>query len=155
MEGMPQPNENHKKLQRLTGSWTGDEKLYPSPWGPGGQAKGKMTTRLDIDGFFLIQDYVQEKDGRTCYRGHGIVGWDEKKKRYAWYWVDSMGMVPHAPASGAFEGDTLTFEQETPGMGFSRFTYKMAGEGKLAFSIEHSKDGKAWQTFMEADYHRA
>ena len=51
------------KLTALAGSWSGPEKLYPSPWGPGGQATGRMNARLSVDGFFLLQDYEEEKDG--------------------------------------------------------------------------------------------
>ncbi len=50
-----------------------------------------MTMRREVDGFFLVQDYVEEKDGRIVYRGHGVFGFDPDAKAYTWYWVDSMG----------------------------------------------------------------
>src|SRR5262245_25918319 len=88
--GMPQPTDEHKKLHALVGDWEGEEKLSPSPWGPGGVAFGRYTHRLGCDGFFVLQDYVEEKDGRTVFRGHGVYGWDAAEKSYIWYWVDSM-----------------------------------------------------------------
>src|SRR5215471_7657747 len=100
MAGIPHPSERHKKLEIFVGSWIGEEKLSPSPWGPGGTAKGKTTARLDIDGLYVIADYVEEKDGKPVFRGHSIYGWDEQKKNYVWYWVDSMGMPPGQPARG-------------------------------------------------------
>ena len=73
---MPQPNENHRKLRALAGDWTGTETLSPSPWGPGGSATGKMSYRLDLDGFFLVGDYVEEKDGQVA--SVTATGWSGK-----------------------------------------------------------------------------
>src|SRR4030095_8583695 len=51
--GMPTVQEQHKKLQTLAGTWTGEEKMHPSPWDPeGGMALGKVNNRIDLDGFF-------------------------------------------------------------------------------------------------------
>ena len=68
MDGMPKPTKQHLKLKRFVGQWEGKEKLSPSPWGPGGEATGRYTGRLDLEGFFVIQDYVEEKDyGDSTY----------------------------------------------------------------------------------------
>lgn len=155
MQGMPQPTQPHKQLERLAGIWKGDERLGPSPWGPGGPATGRMNARMDLDGFFLIQDYVQEKDGKATYRGHGVLGWDAPRGLYAWFWVDSLGMIPHALSYGTFEGNSLVLRQDTPGMGFSRYTFALEGEAGYRLRIEISNDGHAWTTFLEGDYRRA
>jgi hypothetical protein len=156
---MPKPNEQHKKLHRFAGNWTGEEKLNPSPWGPGGAAKGRFSGRVDIDGFFVIQDYVQERDGKTTYRGHGVFSWDDQHKNAVWYWFDSMGMVPPSPSRGEWKGDTLVFEHEPAGPNRERrgrYTYRFSGENAYEFKIENSQDGgKTWVTFMEASYKRA
>jgi hypothetical protein len=81
---MPKPTEEHRKLHVLAGDWVGDEKLSPSPWGPGGPAVGRYRGRVDMDGFFVVQDYVEEKDGRTVFRGHGVFGYDAQAKEYIW-----------------------------------------------------------------------
>jgi hypothetical protein len=155
MQGMPRPTEEHRKLARLAGRWVGEETLSPSPWGPGGAATGRFDMRVDVDGFFVIQDYVEEKDGRTSYRGHGIFGWDAEQKCYAWYWVDSIGMVPPAPARGQWEGDTLTFEHAPVGDQRGRYTTRFVSADEITFSIENSRDGgKTWQQFMEGRYRR-
>jgi hypothetical protein len=155
MNGMPKPDENHAKLQRLAGTWTGEEKMNPSPWGPGGTAIGRYQCRMAVDGFFLIQDYVQETDGKPSYHGHGILGWDGEKKAFAWYWVDSMGQVPAAPSRGQWTGDTLVMEHEPMGGRRGRYTYQFSGDAALLFKIENSQDdGKSWQTFMEGKYRK-
>ena len=155
MTGMPQPNDNHKKLHRLAGDRVGEETLSPSPWGPGGAAVGRYTHRVDIDGFYVVQDYVEEKDGRVSYGGHGILGWDDEQKNYTWYWVDSMGSVPPAPSRGRWEGDTLVFEHAPVGDRRGRYTYRFVGGAQFQFKIESSQDGgRSWQTFMEGRYKR-
>jgi hypothetical protein len=60
--------------------------------------------RVDVDGFFVLQDYVQEKDGKINYRGHGIFGWDDQQKNVIWYWVDPMGFVPPPPPGASGRG---------------------------------------------------
>ena len=154
MNGMPQPNENHRRLHRLAGTFVGQETLFPSPWSPGGTALGRNEGRVDVDGFFVIQDYRQERDGRVIYRGHGIFGWDDRERAYVWYWVDSMGEIPAAPTRGQWNGDTLVFEQESGGRS-SRYTYVFSDESSYRFKIESSSDGGvSWFPFMEATYRR-
>ena len=151
--GMPQPTEHHRKLAALEGTWTGAEKLYPSPWGPGGPATGRTRSKLSIDGFFLVQDYEEEKDGNVVFRGHSVMGYDAHEQSYAWYWFDSMGSVPAKASRGKWEGDSLTFLSEAPGQR-SRYTFRFEGANQYSFKIEGSRDGTSWAPFMEADYSR-
>ncbi|HKC61206.1 MAG TPA: DUF1579 family protein [Myxococcales bacterium] len=151
--GMPQPTEHHRKLSALAGSWSGPEKLYPSPWGPGGQATGKMSARLSVDSFFLLQDYEEEKDGAVVFRGHGVVGYDERDRSYFWYWFDSMGSPPPSPSRGKWDGDTLTFLSRESGRQ-SRYTYRFESPTRYSFRIEGSRDGSTWAPFVEASYGR-
>ena len=70
---MGKPNEHHKKLETMVGNWSGEETMHPSPWCPDTtKAKSRVVTKMDLDGFFLVTDYVQEKDGKVSYRGHGV-----------------------------------------------------------------------------------
>src|SRR5262245_6855995 len=86
---MPKPTPHHEKLKVLVGTWSGDETMKPSPWdAKGGSAKAVSETRLDLDGFFLISDYRQERDGRVTYRGHGVFGLDAKTNEYTMNWFD-------------------------------------------------------------------
>lgn len=150
---MPKPSEHHRKLAAFEGTFSGEEKLFPSPWGPGGVFTARVKSRFEVDGFFLVQDYVQEKDGQPTFRGHSVFGWDDRQKTYAWYWFDSMGEPPARPSRGKWEGDTLLFEQEHP-MGQSRYTYRLLGNDRYSLKIENSRDGKEWATFMEGTYMR-
>jgi hypothetical protein len=150
---MPKVTPHHEKLYAFAGEWDGDEKMMPSPMGPGGPAKGKMVGRVDIDGFWVITDYVQTQNGAATYRGHGVYGYDAETGEYTWYWVDSMGMSS-VPSRGKWVSDTLTFESSHPG-GKGRYVYRWEGKDTHHFRIENSFDGGAtWVLFMEATYRR-
>jgi hypothetical protein len=154
MHGMPVVTDEHRKLHVFAGSWVGDETLAPSPWGAGGPAVGKYAGRIECDGFFVSQDYIEEKDGKVSYRGHGVFGYDTAKKKYSWYWVDSMGSVPAETSWGSWEGDRLQFTSSSP-MGLGRYTFELSGRDKYSFKIENSFDGGgSWKTFMTGEYRR-
>jgi len=79
---MPQPNQFHRQMERMAGSWLGEEKMCPSPWDPeGGTAIGRIENRIALDSIVLIQDYEQEPDGTVVYRGHGVLRWDAAGER--------------------------------------------------------------------------
>mgnify|MGYP003580399889 CR=1 FL=1 len=151
---MPKPTDRHAKLKALEGTWVGEEKIHPSPWDPkGGPAMGRAETKTDMDGFYVVTDYVQERDGKTCYKGHGVFGYEPGTNTYTMHWFDSMGFPSGDPAKGTWEGNRLTFQKASP-MGQGRYIYDFEGEGKYRFKIENSQDGKQWSTFMEGMYTR-
>jgi hypothetical protein len=114
-----------------------------------------MNGKVDLDGFFVVSDYVGEKDGQTIFKGHSVFGWDSQANNVVWYWFDSMGSPPAAPARGVWDGDTLVLRSSSP-MGEGRYTYRFEGKDRYYFSIENSRDGaKSWQKFMEGNYKRA
>ena len=152
---LPKPTEQHKRLEAMVGEWTSEETMHPSPWDPkGGQATGRTTTRMDLDGFFAVTNYVQQRDGRVTYRGHGVYGWDPSQEQYMMHWFDSIGMDPGPPAPGRWEGDTLCFQHQTK-MGHSRYTTKFLSKDAYTFKLESSPDGQNWSVFMEGTYKRA
>jgi len=152
---MPKPQDEHRKLKTLTGSWVGEETIYPSPWDPqGGPAKSKFQARADMDGFFVLADYVEERGGQVAYRGHGVYGYDPQTKAYTMHWFDSMGSGSPAPARGRWEGDRLSFEATSP-MGQSRYSYRFESDDRYTFTIESSQDGgKTWNKMMDGRFTR-
>jgi uncharacterized protein DUF1579 len=151
---MPKPTEQHARLQALAGTWVCEEKLHPSPWDPkGGSALGRIESKIDLDGFYLLSNYVQERDGKVTYRGHGVYGYDPATNSYTMHWFDSMGFPCGDPARGKWEGNRLVFQSASP-MGHGRFSYEFAADGKYNFTLENSQDGKQWATFMEGSYVR-
>ena len=53
---MPTATEDHRKLHRLAGTWIGEERLEPSPWGPGGSAVGRISARVALSEMFGVSD---------------------------------------------------------------------------------------------------
>jgi len=154
MMEMPKLLDEHRKLKTLAGNWVGEEKIHPSPWDPrGGHATSRFQARVDLDGFFVVADYVQERGGQAVYRGHGVFGYDQGQKSYTMHWFDSMGGGAPAPVLGKWEGNRLRFEGSHP-MGHSRYTYVFEGGDLYGFTIEGSQDGATWAPFIEGKYTR-
>jgi len=150
---MPKPGEPHHHLQKLLGSWVGEERLAPSPWDPvGGTAVGRVENRSALEGFVVVQDYEQERNGSVGFRGHGVFSWDLARQCYALHWFDSMGMPPNE-FTGQFEGDVLTLSNRGP-QGHSRAVFDVRQPGRYVFRMDMSPDGSKWQTFMEGSYSR-
>jgi hypothetical protein len=147
---MPKPGPAHKQLAKLAGNWVGEEKMHPSPWDPKGfVATGKVRNTLSLDGFCILQEYEQLRDGKTSFRGLGIFTWNELKKCNELAWCDSMGGMIQVFA-GKWEGDVLRASNEGP-MGMTRCSFDVSGNG-YKFTMEGSQDGKQWATFMEGKY---
>jgi hypothetical protein len=151
---MPKPQAEHQRLSKFAGTWVGEEKLFPSPWDPkGGTATAKVEAQMGLDGFFLITNYTETREGQVTYRGHGVSSYDQDEKCYVMFWFDSIGVVSPSPAKGKWEGSRLIYTHQTK-MGHSRYTYDLQGEGRYKFTIENSQDGQQWAPFMEAHYTR-
>jgi Protein of unknown function (DUF1579) len=151
---MPKPTEAHKKLAGMAGKWTGQEHMHPSPWDPaGGPATGRCDNRMALDGFALLHDYVQERNGAVSFRGHGVLTYDTKENCYVMHWWDSMGCGVNI-FKGAFAGDTLTLSRSEE-RGQSRVVWKFPGNGTYQFRMEMSPDGTQWHPAMDGDYKAA
>jgi hypothetical protein len=150
---MPRPGAEHERLfSRLQGHWSGPEQLAPSPWGEGGAAIGRTHCRVALDGMTLVQEYEEEKDGRVCFRGHGVFLIEPGSGDVLWWWFDSMGFPPE-PARGRWDGDTLLFEKKTP-RGEARYRYDFASDG-YRFTIENRFPGQVeFSEFMHGNYRR-
>jgi hypothetical protein len=148
----PKLTAQHRRLEELAGKWTGQEKVYASPYTAEGQATGRFDFRMDLEGFFLLTDYVEESDSNPTYYAHGVFGWDVKQACYTLHWFDNFGNPPAAPGHGQWQGDTLTFHHEYP-TGSGRTIFGL-GDSELKLRVEMSPDGKSWKPLIEGSYHR-
>ena len=152
--GMPKLLEEHKKLAILVGTWEGEETLHPSPWDQdGGVGQGLYVNRMDLDDFVLISDYVQTQAGAVTYRGHGVFGWDPRQSRYLMHWSDNMSGIALKSAPGEWRDNVLCFRDQSE-MGHGRYTYTFLSENRFTFSLDHSRDGDNWSSFMDGSYIR-
>ena len=151
---MPKPGDAHKKLAALVGEWTGDETLHPSPWDPsGGGARAQVTNRWIADGFAVLQEYEQSRDGQVTFRGHGVFWFDPRTEEYVMHWWDSMGGTA-GEYRGRFDGDRLVLGAAMPQGGHSRTSWLLTGPDAHDFLMEVSPDGEAWMPAMEGQYQR-
>lgn len=151
---MPKPTDAHRQLEKLAGSWVGDETMYPSPYDPaGGKAIGRTNSRIGLDGFALIGDYEQERGGMITFRGHSVFTHEEQTGDYVMYWVDSMGM-PGETFRGKLDGDVLSLRSHGP-HGHFRLSYDLSSPGVLKSRMEMSQDGDNWAKFFDSTLTKA
>jgi hypothetical protein len=151
---MPKPSNAHQKMASLAGLWTGTEHMYPSPWDPkGGTSTGRADNRMALDGFALLHDYVQERNGAVSFRGHGVLTYDIREQCYLMHWWDSMGFGMNI-FKGSFSGSTLTMTRPE-GQGLSRVVWEFPDSRTYRFRMEFSADGKQWNPMMDGEYTRA
>jgi hypothetical protein len=152
---MSKLTEEHRRLHRLAGEWHGEEMIYPNPPDRGGRAKSRAVARVELDGFFVTSEYVEEREGAPVYRGHGVYGWDPVARVYTMHWFDSMGSFPAGVARGTWkdDGSELSFEHRTTS-GYARYAYRFTKEDVYLFQIANSRDGRDWRPFLEGKYKR-
>lgn len=150
---MPRPSPEQQALAIMIGNWIGDEHIHPGPLDPvGGPAVGRTRNQTALDGFVIIQDYEQERNGAINFRGHGVFRWDGAEGSYMLHWFDSMGFPP-ATYRGALNDKVLTMAAPQ-GEGKVRATWDFSTPGRIHYRQEVSPDGAKWFVFMEGEYAR-
>lgn len=151
---MPKPSADHERLEKLAGTWKGTETMHPSPWDPaGGEALGITRARVALNGFAVIVDYEQSREGKSTFQGHGVYTWDPQAGEVVLHWFDCMGQGTEE-FRGAWDGDRLQLESRNP-MGFARMSYDFSRAGRLVSRMEMSQDGQGWAALFDGSYERA
>jgi hypothetical protein len=84
---VPKPGPEHEILKKEEGVWDASvETMMPD--GNKDVSKGLETNTL-LGGLWLITDYKGAL-GPQDFSGHGVMGYDPKKKKYVGTWVDTM-----------------------------------------------------------------
>jgi hypothetical protein len=162
-------NENHKLLSSLDGNWNYTIKFWmnPDPNAKPQESKGTAVRKSIMDGRFSIMDVTGKMempgpDGNKremTFKGHGIEGYDNVKKKFVGSWIDNMGTGimssegDYDPASKTF---TYTSEFEAiPGMKQQiREVLKIADNNHMTFEWYENQAGQEKKT-MEINYTRA
>lgn len=152
---MPKPGDPHKRLEALVGEWSGPETVHPAPWDPaGGEAVGEVVNSWILDGFAVMQQYAQIRNGTRNFTGHGVFWYDPAADEYGMTWWDSMGgSASHF--RGSFDGDRLVLVSDMPQGGFCRSVFDIGTPGRYSFLMEVSPDGEQWSPAMEGTYERS
>ena len=149
----PKPLEAHKKLAALAGEWIGEETVFASRWVEGGKATSRVTARMDLNGFYLIQDTRQSRDGKESFATHGVFTFDREDKLYKLFWHDSLGYFAPAPASGGWKDSKLTLLRGSL-RGIARHVYEIIDADTYSMKIQFSPDAEGWSDVLSGVYRR-
>jgi hypothetical protein len=169
MMEMSKLNENHKLLSDLDGNWTYTIKFWmnPDPNAPPQQSKGTASRKSVMGGRYVMMDVsgkmqMPGEDGKMKdlqFKGMGIEGYDNVKKKFVASWIDNMGTGiqfsdgTYDPATKTF---TYTSEMEpVPGMKTPvREVIKVADNNHMTLEWYENHGGQEKKT-MEINYARA
>jgi hypothetical protein len=149
----PSPLPEHKKLGVFAGEWAGEEVVYPSRWNAGGPATSHVVARIDLNGFYLIQDMRQMRDGKEIFATHALFTYDRDDRLYKLFWHDSLGYYPPSPASGSWVGKTLTLVRGSL-RGNARHLYEVVDDDSYTMKIQFSPDAEGWADVLTGVYRR-
>ena len=149
----PTPLEEHRKLAALAGEWNGEEMVQPSRWTAGGPATSHVVARMDLNGFYLIQDTRQVRDGKESFATHGVFTYDREDRHYKLFWHDSLGYYAPAPASGGWTGKTLILVRGSL-RGNARHVYEILDDNSYTMKIQFSPDAEGWADVLTGVYRR-
>jgi Protein of unknown function (DUF1579) len=158
--------ENHKLLSSLDGNWDYTIKLWmnPDPNAKPQESKGTATRKSIMGGRYVTMDVsgnmqMPGEDGKMKtmqFKGMGMEGYDNVKKKFVASWIDNMGTGiefsegTYDPATKSF---TYTSEMEpVPGMKTSvREVIKVTDNNHMMLEWYENQGGQEKKT-MEISY---
>jgi hypothetical protein len=169
MMEMSKLNENHKVLTDLDGNWNYAIKFWmnPDPNAPPQQSKGTATRKSVMGGRFVVMDVsgkmqMPGEDGKMKdmqFKGMGVEGYDNVKKKFVASWIDNMGTgIQFSDGTYDPATKTLTYTSEmepVPGMKTPvREVIKVADNNHMTLEWYENHGGQEKKT-MEINYTRA
>jgi hypothetical protein len=162
-------NENHKLLSSLDGNWNFAIKTWmnPDPNAKPQESKGTATRKSVMGGRFVMMDVTGKmqmpgEDGKMKdmqFKGMGLEGYDNVKKKFVASWVDNMGTgIEFSEGTYDPATKTLTYTSEVepaPGMKTPiREEIKIADNNHMTLDWYENHGGQEKKT-MEINYTRA
>jgi hypothetical protein len=107
-----QPGPEHELLKSMAGDFDADVKLFNPDGSQQSASKGSMHGEMILGGRYLKLNYSGEMamgDQKMPFKGGGLIGYDNGKKKYQSVWVDEMstGMMI---TEGTCTGNVTTME---------------------------------------------
>jgi hypothetical protein len=162
-------NENHKLLTDLDGNWNYTIKMWmnPDPNAKPQESKGTATRKSVMGGRFVMMDVTGKmqmpgENGKMKdmqFKGMGIEGYDNVKKKFVASWIDNMGTgIQFSDGTYDPATKTLTYTSEmepVPGMKMPvREVIKVADNNHMSLEWYENHGGQEKKT-MEIAYTRA
>jgi hypothetical protein len=161
-------NENHKLLASMAGTWSYTVQMWmnPDPNAKPEVSKGTAIRKSMMNGRFFVTDVTGKMqmpgaDGKMkdmTFKGMGIEGYDNVKKKFIGTWADNMGtgiMMSEGDYDPATKTFTYTGEYEAiPGMKQKiREVVKIVDKDHHTFEWYEDRGGQEAKT-MEISYTR-
>jgi hypothetical protein len=108
---------------------------------------------MALNGFYLIQDSQQMRDGKESFATHGVFTYDREDRHYKLFWHDSLGYYAPAPASGGWTGKVLTLVRGSL-RGNARHVYEVIDDDSYTIKIQFSPDAEGWSDVLTGVYRR-
>ena len=111
------PGPEHKEMAKNAGTWDADIKFLDfatGQWSP--PMKGTMKMEPVMDGRYMMMAFegTMEMGGQSMpFKGMGIQGYDNIKKKYFSTWIDSMSTA-FMKSEGTKTGNTITLMGTMP-----------------------------------------
>lgn len=153
-------NEHHERLKRMAGEYDVESEMVMQPGAPPQKSKGKHKATMIMGGRYLLGEFTGEMMGQT-FRGAGLTGYDNAKKKYFGTWIDDMGtgmMVAEGTCSPDGKVMTLKGEYDDP-MTNQKHKYRwvttVVSDDKHVFEwFDGDKDGKNEFRMLRVTYTR-
>ena len=149
----PTPTDEHRRLAAFAGEWRGEETVYASRWVEGGEAEAHVFARIDLNGFYLIQDSRQSRGAKESFATHAVFTYDREDRLYKLFWHDSLGYYPPSPASGGWSGKSLGLVRGSL-RGNARHVYEIIDDNTYNMKIQFSPDAEGWADVLTGVYRR-
>jgi hypothetical protein len=161
-------NENHKLLSSLDGKWNYTVKMWMNgdPTSKPDVSSGTAVRKSIMDGRYVVMDVngkmdMPGPDGKmqqVTFKGHGMEGYDNAKKKFVGTWMDNMG-TGIMMSEGTYDeaSKTFTYNSEIemiPGMKQPiREVMKLTDKDHMTFEWFENRGGQEVKT-MQIDYTR-
>ena len=166
MMEMSKLNENHKLLTSLDGTWDYKIKFWmnPDPNAKPDESAGTATRKSIMGGRYVVMDVagpmkMPGEDGKmktVQFKGMGLEGYDNVKKKFVGSWIDSMGTgIEFSEGTYDASSKTFTYTSEIemmPGMKSQvREVIKVADNSHMTLEWYENQGGQEKKT-MEINY---
>lgn len=111
-----QPGPQHETLKKLAGKWKAEVSMTMMPGAPTQTSRGTETSEMILGDRYLQSEFAGEMMGMP-FKGKGLMGHDNLKKKFVSLWVDEMTtgfMTSEGTADGSGKVITLTGECPEP-----------------------------------------
>ena len=155
---IPEPQAEHKWLQKLVGEWTMEGECSIGPDQPAMKSSGTESVRSIGELWTMGEGHGEMPDGSPALT-FITLGYDPAKKRFVGTFIGSM-MTHMWIYNGSLSGNVLTLDTEGPDFsgGAGMVAYQdiiefKSDDHRVLSSQLRDKDGN-WQHFMTANYYR-